>query len=366
MNDRTLEELPSFKRQQPFRKAVLRGLGVLMPPLLTIVLFLWAWNIIVTYVLDPMESSVLAVCMMNADIRDEPPAEAQAIRFVPAGESVEQTTPRDDAQIQSLVTLYDRHDGFAWKGKNYIRIKQKYIPLEVYTRVEDNPGDISPTTPKAYYRRYFQLRYLNRWTTVPIFLLGFVLVLYFLGKFLAAGVGHLVWNSIEKLVNRLPLVSNVYSSVKQVTDFAFSQTELQYTRVVAVQYPRKGVWSMGFVTGEGMLDVRMAANEPVMTILMPTSPMPATGFTITVPKSETIDLNITMDQAIQFCVSCGVVVPRHQQKHHLTSSDENADFNPALGVAQFLPPGTELPTSSDDDDDEADSDAGKPTDSSQD
>ena len=61
-----------------------------------------------------------------------------------------------------------------------------------------------------------------------------------------------------------------------------------------------------------MLDIGSAANEPVVSVLMPTSPMPATGFTVTVRKSEVIDLNITVDQAIQFVVSCGVVVPPQQ------------------------------------------------------
>jgi uncharacterized membrane protein len=61
-----------------------------------------------------------------------------------------------------------------------------------------------------------------------------------------------------------------------------------------------------------MLDIRSAANEPVLSVLMPTSPMPATGFTITVRKSEVVDLNLTVDQAIQFVVSCGVVVPPQQ------------------------------------------------------
>ena len=84
-------------------------------------------------------------------------------------------------------------------------------------------------------------------------------------------------------------------------------------KVVAVEYPRRGIWSLGFVTGESMLDIRSAANEPVVSVLIPTSPMPATGFTMTVLKSETIDMNITVDQALQFIVSCGVVVPPHQQ-----------------------------------------------------
>jgi uncharacterized membrane protein len=106
----------------------------------------------------------------------------------------------------------------------------------------------------------------------------------------------------------------VYSSVKQVTDFIFSERDIEFNRVVAVQYPREGIWSIGFVTGESMLDIRSAANEPVLSLLMPTSPMPATGFTITVRKSETVDLDITIDQAIQFIVSCGVVVPLQQQQ----------------------------------------------------
>jgi len=159
-----------------------------------------------------------------------------------------------------------------------------------------------------------QLRYLKRHVVIPVMVCLFVLLLYLLGKFIAAGIGRYLWSSFEsRILSQLPVVRHVYSSVKQVTDFVFSEQDLQYTRVVAVEYPRKGAWSLGFVTGESMLDIRSAANEPVLSILMPTSPMPATGFTITVRKSETIDLNITLDQAFQFIFSCGVVVPPHQQ-----------------------------------------------------
>jgi uncharacterized membrane protein len=126
---------------------------------------------------------------------------------------------------------------------------------------------------------------------------------------LAAGVGRFFWLQFEKIINRLPLIRNVYSSVKQVTDFMFSEKELEYTRVVAVEYPRKGIWTIAFATGESLAEIREIAGEPVIALLIPTSPMPFTGFTITVRKSETIDLNITLDQAFQFIVSCGVVAP---------------------------------------------------------
>jgi uncharacterized membrane protein len=153
---------------------------------------------------------------------------------------------------------------------------------------------------------------LQREFVIPVFLCLLVLVLYLLGKFLAAGVGRFFWTQMERLIHRVPLVRNVYSSVKQVTDFMFTDPDVDYTRVVAVEYPRKGIWTVAFVTGESMAEIRTAAHEPVMSVLIPTSPMPFTGFTITVKKSETIDLDITVDQAFQFVISCGVVVPPKQ------------------------------------------------------
>jgi uncharacterized membrane protein len=157
-----------------------------------------------------------------------------------------------------------------------------------------------------------QIEYLKPWIVIPSFLAVFVAVLYFLGRFLAAGMGRWMWATCESVIHRLPVIRNVYSSVKQVTDFVFSEQSIEFNRVVAVEYPRRGIWSVGFVTGESMLDIRSAANEPVLSVLMPTSPMPMTGFTITVRKSETIDLDLTIDQAIQFVVSCGVVIPSQQ------------------------------------------------------
>ena len=168
------------------------------------------------------------------------------------------------------------------------------------------------TTDAEIYGQYLNLTWLRRRYILPIFLCVFILLLYLLGKFLAAGVGRWMYSIFDRIVARVPLVSNVYSSVKQVTDFVFSEREIQFNRVVAIEYPRKGIWSLGFVTGESLLDIRSAANQPILSILIPTSPMPATGYTISVLKSETIDMNLTVDQAIQFIVSCGVVIPPQQ------------------------------------------------------
>jgi len=140
----------------------------------------------------------------------------------------------------------------------------------------------------------------------------FILLLYLLGRFIAAGMGRFFANVFEQGIRRLPLVRTVYAGVKQVSDFLFTGHEIQFTRIVAVEFPRKGVWSLGFVTSEGLLDIRAAADEAVVTVLIPYSPLPITGCTVTVLKSECIDLNMTIDQALQFIISCGVVVPPQQ------------------------------------------------------
>ena len=199
-------------------------------------------------------------------------------------------------------------------GIGYQQVQDgRFVLAEDYDFLYRELGFEPPTkTADEFYRVFVQRRFLQWYIVIPFFLCVFLLMLYLLGKFLAAGVGRFFWMQFERLINRLPVIRNVYSSVKQVTDFVFSEREIEYTRVVAVEYPRKGIWTVAMVTGESLLDIRSAANEPVFSVLIPTSPMPFTGFTVTVKKSETIDLNITIDQAFQFIVSCGVVAPAQQ------------------------------------------------------
>ncbi|MFK7766706.1 MAG: DUF502 domain-containing protein [Mariniblastus sp.] len=282
----------------PFRIATLRGLAVVLPPLLTIMVFVWAWNTIDRAILRPVESLAKTVAVtFVGDIREDSEIAAALTAEPPQGR---------------LNVTVDKQVFVAQDGTAMVSVGDQWIPSEVFDLVTSKPGDAKLVTAHDYFARYVEVRYLKRHLIIPAFLAIFLALMYIVGKLLAAGVGRIFWRAIESLIDRLPIIRNVYSSVKQVTDFAFNDSEVQYTRVVAVEYPRKGIWSMGFVTGESLLDIRIAAGEPMLSVLMPTSPMPATGFTVTVPKSETIDLNITIDQAIQFCVSCGVVIPDQQ------------------------------------------------------
>ncbi len=144
---------------------------------------------------------------------------------------------------------------------------------------------------------------------------GFVLAvigIYFIGRFVASYVGRSVWGMVERALTRAPVIKQIYPSLKQVTDFFLSERKLDFSRVVAVEYPRKGIWSLGLVTGPGMRALAEAAGPELLTVFVPSSPTPVTGYTITVRRDEVIDLPLSFDEALRFTVSGGVVLPPAQ------------------------------------------------------
>ena len=293
----------------PVRRAVLRGLGLILPTLLTIVFILWVFGSVQRYVLSPIE--MLASRVLVNQVRD--------VKFeLPAQPSREerQRIEAEPEQWLPAATL---------RAKNYVRLASgEWVPRKYYAPVAQKPGPIFPTTAEALYQRFVKVTWLTPQVTVTIFFCLLIIVCYLLGKLVAARLGAAVWGYFERIIDQLPFIRTVYGTVKQVTDIVFAESEMQYTRVVAVQYPRKGMWSVGFVTGESLLAIENAAQEPVISVLMPTSPMPATGFTISVRKSEALELDLSVDQAFQFVVSCGVVSPG------LTKRASRADVKAAI------------------------------------
>lgn len=157
---------------------------------------------------------------------------------------------------------------------------------------------------------------LNKfWIDGALSIAGFLIalvVVVIVGALLASVVGRAIWRRIEKFIMNTPLLRQVYPYVKQVTDFLLTQDgqARMFSRVVAIEYPRKGLWAMGFVTSSGIEQTVDNAKKEFLTILIPTSPTPFTGYVITVSKEQAVELDITLEEALRFIVTCGVVLPQ--------------------------------------------------------
>jgi uncharacterized membrane protein len=123
---------------------------------------------------------------------------------------------------------------------------------------------------------------------------------YFLGK-------ELIYLS-EEILNKLPIVNTVYASAKKINEVLFMQKEKSNgKRVCAVEYPRKGIWSIGFATGPGPADLKKKKRMNFTSVFIANSPAPATGFTIIVPTKDVLFLDMTMEEAMQLLISGGAI-----------------------------------------------------------
>lgn len=137
-----------------------------------------------------------------------------------------------------------------------------------------------------------------------------IVAVYVLGRLVGGYLGRRILGAFESGMLSVPGIRSVYPALKQVVEFLFGSEgkKLEFNRVVMIEYPRPGIWSMGLVTGDAAREVREAVGDSV-TVFVPSSPTPFTGWTVTVPRGEVRELPITIDEALRYLVSAGVVVP---------------------------------------------------------
>jgi uncharacterized membrane protein len=166
------------------------------------------------------------------------------------------------------------------------------------------------------------------WVTGPGQIAGFILALLgvvFIGAFLASVAGKTLWRMFERALMNVPVVKKVYPYIKQITDFMLTRKALSFSKVVAIQYPRKGVWSVAMVTGTGLKKVVGSVQKDFLTVFVPTSPTPFTGYVIMTPKDETIELDMTIEEALRFTISGGVITPAEQKAFEEMANRDEVD-----------------------------------------
>jgi uncharacterized membrane protein len=137
-------------------------------------------------------------------------------------------------------------------------------------------------------------------TLVVVFVTG-VLTTNFIGQRLIRW-----W---EALLHRIPVVRSVYQSVKQISDTLFSPSGQAFRQAVLVQYPRAGSWTLGFLTGTPGGEIAAHLGHDMVSLYVPTTPNPTSGFFLMVPKADVIELDMSVEDALKYLISMGVVAP---------------------------------------------------------
>ena len=136
-----------------------------------------------------------------------------------------------------------------------------------------------------------------------------LLILLLVGGIASNFIGRKLVGWGDALVRRIPVVRSIYSSVKQVSDTVFSDSGNAFRTAVMVQWPREGVWTVAFVTGQPSGEVAALLRDDYVSVFVPTTPNPTGGYFVLVRRSECIELEMSVDAALKYIVSMGVVAP---------------------------------------------------------
>ena len=129
------------------------------------------------------------------------------------------------------------------------------------------------------------------------------------GLFVANMFGQWWLRQWERLMQRIPVVRSIYSSVKQVSDTLFSGSGQAFSTALLVQYPRQGAWTIAFLTGQPGGEVARHLDGDYLSVYVPTTPNPTSGFFLMVPRGDVVELKMSVDEALKYVISMGVVVP---------------------------------------------------------
>jgi uncharacterized membrane protein len=162
--------------------------------------------------------------------------------------------------------------------------------------------------------RYLKFRELWRanWYLEAAGLLVAIILVYLAGLLLGGYFGRRLYSRLEGYIARIPGFKQVYPHVKQLVELIIGEKPMAFKRVVFVEYPRKGIWTLGLVTSNSMKSAMESAGSGCLAIFIPSTPTPFTGFTISVPEVDVIDVPISIDEALRFVLTGGVLVPERQ------------------------------------------------------
>lgn len=164
---------------------------------------------------------------------------------------------------------------------------------------------VKPIIPAAYNPE----TYLESISIPGLGLIFVVIFLIVLGALTANLFGRALIRFGERIVDRMPIIRSVYGTLKQIFETVVNSDSKSFSDVVLVEYPRKGIWAIAFVSAENTSEIQEKLDDEVVNLFLPTTPNPTSGFLLFVPKKDLIYLDMTTDQGAKYVISAGLVNP---------------------------------------------------------
>ncbi len=160
---------------------------------------------------------------------------------------------------------------------------------------------------------------LNPSTYLPFEIPGVGLITVFIFfsfiGFLTTGLFGRAFSSLsEKILSKMPVLRNIYSGLKQLFEAILNKKSNSFREVVLIEYPRKGIWAMGFLTGNTEGEVQRITKNSLINIFLPTTPNPTSGFLLFLPSKDVVRLSMTVEEGIKMIISAGMLTPSEKQK----------------------------------------------------
>ena len=140
-------------------------------------------------------------------------------------------------------------------------------------------------------------------------------MLTFIGFLTAGIIGRYIIKLGERIIARLPIIRSVYGALKQIFESVLKTSSKSFREVVLIEYPRKGIWAIGFITGDTKGEVQETSKDELVNVFLPTTPNPTSGFLLFVPRKDLRVLNMNVEEGIKMVISGGIVTPKFKKKY---------------------------------------------------
>ncbi|MHC4840438.1 MAG: DUF502 domain-containing protein [Planctomycetota bacterium] len=306
------------KKISIFTRAFFKGLSILLPALITIAIFAWAWDILSKYV---VELSIRGIDSIK--VFEPRKMTAEELTFLddenfhqPLGPDGKPTAGPPPHEIENLKNGRPKLGDLPPETQGMTPPFQERSVLQFILDSNDWHREYDKVNGDVRSYHWFEYLLSAVLGIIVVILLGFGTRNFF---------GRKLGQLLEWFVTRVPVIKSIYPHAKQLVQFFFSDDDkrIEFDTVAIIEYPRHGLWSLVFVTGSGMQTLQRKTGKRLVTIYVPSSPAPMTGYTMFIAAEDVLPVDLSVEEAMKLIISGGVLTPQSEMVRPTSGAQYN-------------------------------------------